>query len=292
MFRDKYNLFLFHFALLFCLIPYRISGIFYLDLYWRLSVLFLSFSFFYYMLKNDREAIPSFLNLRIVQAFFYHFLRFENFVLGMHPVLMYVFLLTLGFNLGAWPSFLDDPTFYYLVFLFSYSFYSRLKTIFLDSDFVGSIYPLLNKSSMLTWEIVIENISSICFYFFGNPITNQLGSQAAKKNFHQISKRYMFSRVMQGLKTNPDVVAICTSVGGVLGYTISEINQGKRHEDVIRQSVQANAESARGNALREVELGLRTKEEYKASYSQKAFSCDLDEKIYFYKIFGWISIFF
>jgi len=144
------------------------------------------------------------------------------------------------------------------------SIINRLKIIFLDPSFLGSVYPSLNldEKNVLTWDNVIGNMSSVSIYFFGGPVVNQLGGQAGKKSLPHISKRYIFTRIFQNVKVHPEIITATTAVGGVLGYTVSEINQNRRNSAQV-------IEQQRANDLKEVELGLKTKAEYKSIYSKK-----------------------
>jgi hypothetical protein len=288
LFKDKYYTFYLSFALLVCMIPYRICSILHYDFYLKICVLIFSFLLCCSFLKSVKEFIPYLLDIRSVQAFFYHFLSFENFVCNMHPLTRWIFLLSLGFNLGAWPSYAEDPTFFYFSFLFFFGFYNRLKMIFLDPEFAGSIYKSLVKSAndTLTWDNIIENMSSICLSFFGRPVCNQLGRQAGKRQFPQITKRYMFSRLFQGAKSNPEAVGLATAFGASVGFVVSEHNQNTRNAANV-------AEAKRANDLKEVELGLKTQDEYKSSYLSQGHSVNCcSEEVFSHNILKWFNTIF
>lgn len=156
----------------------------------------------------------------------------------MPPWMRYFFLLCLGFNLGAWPVHVsEDPQFYYMLFGFLYSFYARLKTLFLDPSLEGSVYllPTLKDKApyYLTWNDIVLNISGISFCSFGRPVSNQLGDHASKKSFPQIAKRYMSNRLFSAAKTNPEVATFAGALGGVIGYGVSEVNTHSRHKEVL-----------------------------------------------------------
>jgi len=248
-----------------------------LNFYQKLFILFLSFLFFYTFLEKKKEIICDLFNFQIIQSFFFQFLRFEEFVSGMRPLLKYTFLFSLGFNLGAWPSYTNDPSFYYLLFFFFYGFYYRLKMIFLDPSFLGSVYSSLSseKETNFTWNTIIVNMSSVCSRLFGKPITNQLGGEAGKKTFPQIYRRYVFSRNFQGVKANPELATITTAFGGMLVLGISEFNQKKRTQAVVTQ---ANILAKQANDLKEIEIdiqkvqqGLLSRDSFLKLYPNKSF---------------------
>lgn len=258
---QKHSFHVLAFVLLFGLIPYRLCGLFHIEFYHRLGVMVISVILFYFILKRDKRFIPFLLNFRLVQALFYRGLQFENFVYGMHPILRLIFLISFGFNLGAWPSYADDPCFYYFLFLFLYTFYGQLKRIFLNPDFVGSIYPnLLLKESEVTWNLIIRNMSSVCISVFEKPVTNQLGTQAGKRSLPNISRRYMFSGFFRGVKSNPEAVGVATSLGAAVGYGVSEINQNKINEATVEVAKRANEQAKRANDLKVQENILKEQE--------------------------------
>lgn len=112
----------------------------------------------------------------------------------MSPVKRSIILFLIGFNLGAWPPQSNDPTFYYLIIFSFYGFYNRLKIIFLDPSFLGSVYPSLNldEKNILTWDNVTGNMSSVSIYFFGGPVVNQLGGSGREKKFASHFKTLYF----------------------------------------------------------------------------------------------------
>ena len=190
----------------------------------------------------------------------------------------YFFLLIFGFNLGAWPSQSGDPTFYYMLFIFLYTFYNQLKILFLNPNFEASTYHSSdsgNESAKdLTWEDIINSISSISLCFFGRPVLNKLGKEKGSVAFPHITKRYMFSRATAAIKSNPELATAATAIGGAIGFGVSEMIQNKRHaenvalaEQSIAEAKRANAEAKRANDLREVELKITSSEEYKSAYS-------------------------
>lgn len=71
------------------------------------------------------------------------------------------------------------------------------------------------------------------------------------------------------MKVHPEIITATTAVGGVIGYTVSEINQNRRNSAQIIEQRKAVVEQQRANDLKEVELGLKTKAEYKSIYSKK-----------------------
>lgn len=281
------------FAFLFCLIPYRILGMLHVDIYIKFLVLILSFLLFFYILKEEKEIISYLLESVILQYFFFILLKFENLIWNMSPFQRYFFMLCFGFSLGAWPSQWNDPTFYYLLFLFLYAFYNRLKDIFLNPTVEAAIYSSLlsvnGESYNLKWKDITINISSISLLLFGRPVSNQLGEEISKRSFPHITKRYMFRKAAQAVKTNPELTTVAAGLGTVFGYGVSEINQNQRYQEAIKMAEMANNQALKANALREVELGIKTKEEYIKEWS--ILKCSYEET-YTTKLFNFVGRFF
>nr|YP_009237653.1 hypothetical protein [Trachydiscus minutus]AML60664.1 hypothetical protein [Trachydiscus minutus] len=231
------NMFYFPFALLFGLIPYRFFGVFHLDYTYRLTI---GLFFFLLFLFTMQELVTILLNNIVVQLLFFYLLAFEDFVRGMAPFYQYSFLFSFSFSLGGGPALTEDSMFWYILILFFFSFYRQMRDIFVNPQFEASSYfPLhVKKVEDLTWDLIVINMSSICVALFGQPIQNQLGKRMSQRSFNQISKRYVWGRVIGFAKTHPEAVTIVSSIAGGVGFTwglynqkISEANAMLRHKE-------------------------------------------------------------
>lgn len=138
-----------------------------------------------------------------------------------------------------------------------------MKVLFLNPDFEASTYDSSSydgeNAKNLTWEDIMKNMSSISLRFFGRPVSNQLGKEKESIAFPHMAKRYVFTRILIGVKKYPEMATFATAFGGVFGFSVSEFYKGKRHAEIY-------TETKRANDLKEVELGIKSEKEYRVAY--------------------------
>lgn len=257
------------------LVPYKILGIFQVDYFFRL---FVGILLFFLVVFSAKEIIPFFFNLPFLQLIIFYFVSFEDYIRSRSLKYQIFLGLTIGFNLGAWPSQSDDPLFWYLSMGFLFSLYSNFKAIFLNPEFEGNFYIQEKDLDLenLSWEQIHKNMEHISIVFFGIPITNKLGPSLTTKSFPQISKRYMWSRIGRTLPRTVDSFGGGAAVGGVLGFVISEYRNQQRHNEVIAKQTEANEiardqlkESKRANDMQERPLRLSEEVKQKSLIDSK-----------------------
>jgi len=187
----------------------------------------------------------------VVQLFFFLCLRVEEYLCTTHLFYALLFAGCIPLELTLLAGNSSDPYFWYLLFFFLFNLYYRLKEVFLNPLFEGSAYPSWETEfeqgqRKLTWDSIVLNMSSISKGLFKVAVENQLSSSMSRRPFPYIAKRYVFTRMFQAIKGNPEVVGAVGVTSTILGIAYSEQKNAQRHREnlqVARETSEASVKA-------------------------------------------------
>lgn len=208
------------------LIPYRVLGLYHVPFEAKVVIGFV-FLLFFWQVKED--IIQWFLNFSFTQLIFYYMLAFEKFLENCSLFGRIVISFNIGLCLGGWPSLSEDSMFWYLLIIIFFSFYKNMKIFFLNPAMEGCTFKPDNQP--LSWQNISDNMSSVSLILFKVLVENKLGGSLNRRAFPEISRRYVFSRIIHGIKSNPEVVAAAGTVGAGLGFSIGQYTGYIQHRE-------------------------------------------------------------
>ena len=151
--------------------------------------------------------------------------------------------------------------------------YYRLKEVFLNPKFAGSIYfereaQIEQNDSSFTWDFIVYNMSAISKSLFKVPVENRLGFSMSQKAFPYIAKRYVFKQIYQAVKGNPEIVGAVSASATVFGIVYSEQKNTQRHKETLqlaRETSEATVRAQEKMARAQIESAKAQIESAKAT---------------------------